>query len=60
MQDCWAAVLKGGPWRRICAQFGIEGQVRVVEVTWGDTFGWHPHLHLSFRQPHLPPSAAPS
>ncbi|MFB7758306.1 hypothetical protein ACFC18_53540, partial [Streptomyces sp. NPDC056121] len=28
------------------ARMGVLGVIRSVEVTWGDTNGWHPHLHL--------------
>jgi hypothetical protein len=53
LRDLWNGVqrgyehlTRGRPWSRIAARFGIEGRVRVLEVTCGDEAGWHPHLHL--------------
>lgn len=52
LRELWDGVQKGyehltggRPWARIKARFGVEGQIRVLEVTDGPA-GWHPHLHL--------------
>ena len=28
--------------------FGLIGQVKTLEITWSNTNGWHPHLHILF------------
>jgi len=37
-------LIRGEPWKRFCAKYGIKHHVRAVEVTYG-IHGWHPHLH---------------
>jgi hypothetical protein len=37
-------VIRGAPWKRFCKKYGLEHQVRALEVTHG-AHGWHPHLH---------------
>jgi hypothetical protein len=37
-------LIRGEPWKRFCAKYGIEHHVRAIEVTYG-VHGWHPHLH---------------
>lgn len=27
-------------------EYGYSGQIRALEVTWGEANGWHPHFHL--------------
>ncbi len=31
---------------RLGAEFGVEGMIRSVEVTYGADNGWHPHIHM--------------
>ncbi len=38
----------GRPWGRIRDQFQLVGSVSALEVTWGQTNGWHPHRHVLF------------
>lgn len=42
----WSKVTSGKGYMAEVARFGIEGWCRAVEVTRGDEFGWHPHLHV--------------
>ena len=35
---------KSGEWSRKMKEFGFEGLIRSLEVTYGDN-GWHPHTH---------------
>lgn len=41
------ACIRGAPWKRFAARFGIVGYVRGAEQTHGAN-GWHPHLHVVF------------
>lgn len=45
--------LHGRPWDKRAAALGYWGAIRAVDVTWGATNGWHPHLHavLIFERP---------
>jgi hypothetical protein len=45
--------LHGRPWERRRAALGYLGAIRSIEVTWGESNGWHPHLHavLCFAKP---------
>lgn len=45
---CWAQLLRNRPGRRVLERFGVQGQVRVIEITQGDVSGWHPHYHVLF------------
>ena len=38
----------GKPWKRLTAAHGISGQVKGLEVTWGQASGWHPHAHVIY------------
>lgn len=44
----WAQLLRNRAGRRVLARFGVQGQVRVIEITHGDACGWHPHYHVLF------------
>jgi hypothetical protein len=44
----WAQLLRNRPGRRVLERFGVQGQVRVIEITHGDGCGWHPHYHCLF------------
>ncbi|MFC3588644.1 hypothetical protein ACFOSC_33110, partial [Streptantibioticus rubrisoli] len=54
IRDTYKALLSGRAWvgdrKRGAAghrdRLGIPGVVRATEVTWGETNGFHPHLHL--------------
>lgn len=41
---CWSKMLSRRAWKRLCAEYGITGYIRALEVTHGGN-GWHPHLH---------------
>jgi hypothetical protein len=47
LADGFRGLINGKPWKKFRAKFGIEHQVRAVEVTRG-AHGWHPHLHVLF------------
>lgn len=40
------ALTGGKAWKKLRAAFGIAGYVRALEVTWGESTGWHPHAHV--------------
>ena len=42
------AMYRNRPWRRFAAKWGIKGFVRVLEITYSDSNGFHPHFHLIF------------
>ena len=48
----WRAVWSGRWANELRERFGIVGQVRTVELTYGERSGWHPHVHavLIFEQ----------
>lgn len=39
---------QGAPWRRLKSLYGLSGQVSGLEVTWGESNGWHPHAHVIY------------
>ncbi len=43
------------PYKRLAARFGLVGQIRTLEITYGVN-GWHPHTHALafFRRPLSP------
>jgi hypothetical protein len=41
----WENLTKGRQWRAIRERLGLVGYIRAVEVTWGWSNGWHPHIH---------------
>lgn len=43
----WHSITSGRAWKRNCATFGVEGWIRIVEVTHGE-HGWHVHVHVLF------------
>lgn len=45
--ESFRAVLSGRWWQDCRERYGIEGQIRALEVTHGAS-GWHPHLHVLF------------
>lgn len=38
----------GKNWQKVRTRFGIVGDVRVFETTWGSANGWHPHFHVTY------------
>ena len=54
LKDAWKALLSGSQWagdpkrgrQGERARMGVLGFVRSIEATFGDTHGWHPHLHV--------------
>ncbi|MCY0923200.1 hypothetical protein OS965_34550 [Streptomyces sp. H27-G5] len=38
----------GKNWQKVRARYGIIGDVRVFETTWGSANGWHPHFHVTY------------
>ena len=54
LRDAWKALLSGSQWAGDPkrgragerARMGVLGFVRSMEATYGDTHGWHPHLHV--------------
>lgn len=44
LAKAWQVVTASKGWELNRAAYGVEGWVRVVEVTWGDN-GWHVHVH---------------
>jgi hypothetical protein len=50
----WGRVTAGSSWKRDVAAHGVDGWLRVVEVTHGSN-GWHVHVHsLLFLSPAAP------
>ena len=41
----WTKMTNGNPWKRLKADFGIEGFCRALETKHGG-YGWHNHLHV--------------
>lgn len=39
-------VLSGSPWDRRKRALGYIGNIKAVEVTWGENNGWHAHAHV--------------
>lgn len=54
LKDAWKALLSGSQWagdpkrgrEGERARMGVLGFVRSIEATFGETHGWHPHLHV--------------
>jgi hypothetical protein len=44
MQEAYRATRSGRRWQEIKSEFALQGSVRVLEVTYGES-GWHPHYH---------------
>lgn len=36
----------GGWWQRLTEEYGIIGNIRALEITYGYKNGWHPHIHM--------------
>jgi hypothetical protein len=46
MLDGYQVMCRSRAYRAWIASHGIIGTVRGLEVTWSETHGWHPHLHV--------------
>lgn len=46
ISDTWRRVVRGDPWKRIKDRAGLVGYTRTLEITFGLSNGWHPHLHF--------------
>lgn len=46
LSAAWRRLVSGKGYQNLKEQYGIEGYVRVVEVTHGDN-GWHVHTHVA-------------
>lgn len=40
----WRKMTQGAPWKRFCADVGLQHTIRALEITHG-AHGWHPHFH---------------
>ena len=38
-------VASGSPWAKRKKRLGFLGGIKAVEITWGESNGWHPHSH---------------
>ena len=47
VQGAYDHLLRSRSWKNAKAVFGVQGVVRAFEVTDGEQFGFHPHLHLA-------------
>jgi hypothetical protein len=55
LRDGWKGVQDSRKVRTVSAEMRVAGFVRRTEATWGNRFGWHPHLHLLvFAEPDDP------
>jgi replication protein len=41
----WGRITSGRRWAKIKDRFGLLGWARAMEATYGEMFGWHPHIH---------------
>jgi len=46
LQAAWNGVLRSKVWAKFKKRLGSPGLVKVVEITFGDDFGWHVHVHF--------------
>jgi hypothetical protein len=52
LRKAWSRFASGRRWRRICAELGIVGHARAIEVRWSEDGGWHPHMHVALWTRH--------
>lgn len=45
--DAWKKMQGSRPWKRLVAEFHLDGMIRAAEVTRSDANGWHAHLHVA-------------
>lgn len=48
LQDAWRFMVSCRKWAGMKKRDVMFGYVRSLEVTWGYSNGWHPHIHASF------------
>ncbi|HEY6724762.1 MAG TPA: hypothetical protein VI197_12065, partial [Polyangiaceae bacterium] len=36
---------RGAPWKRFMHDYGLDGSIRGLDLTFGPVNGWHPHIH---------------
>lgn len=46
LTDSYRKTTSGRAYQAIKKDYGIIGSIRALEVTYGDSNGWHPHLHI--------------
>ena len=46
VSQCMNLVLKGSAWERRKLALGYVGNIKAIEITWGETNGWHAHAHV--------------
>lgn len=46
IQTMWRQMTQGTGWRNLRRDGGVQGMVRAWEITWTETGGWHPHIHV--------------
>jgi hypothetical protein len=44
--ECMRLVLNGEPWQRRKRALGYVGNIKAIEITWGEQNGWHAHAHV--------------
>ena len=47
LNDAYRRVIRGAPWQRVRARYGLVGYVGAQEITHGAN-GWHPHKHVLY------------
>jgi hypothetical protein len=52
MSSALQKLMSGAPWKRRRDRYSYAGSVRAIELTWGESNGWHPHVHVAvvFRE----------
>jgi hypothetical protein len=45
LYKCYDRLMSGKGWQDIKKRWGIVGLISSSELTWGSSFGWHPHKH---------------
>jgi len=48
LMDAWRKMTSCRRWTTLKQRGHLMGYVRSLEVTWGQSNGWHPHLHVLF------------
>jgi hypothetical protein len=46
MEDGWAALVRGSGWTADKRIYGVRGYVRITEVVYSPSTGWHVHFHV--------------
>jgi len=48
LTDAWRRMTSCKRWSLLKRRGHLKGYVRALEVTWGESAGWHPHFHVLF------------